>query len=306
MSDLARVGGTCFGFEPKSALDFSFLRTGTGAPLLVQERDDQSFDARGQRPLLEWSVPGSDPLHVRLYGGGSRFDLWIDRGGWFSVDTDVPSIDVPAGVDAIRREERLWGLPALLCFWARGDIALHAAAVEIDGGAVLLAAPGRFGKTTLATAFLAAGHRVLSEDLSRCSFAPDPVMLPGPALLKVRRDAYDRLDVQGASIVAEDRERVHLATDPTHRGDGGPVPLRAIVLLNEADGAPAFGRVDPVDAIQQLWVLAFNLPTDEGRARCFGDLVRLTQSVPVWRLDRPFNYESLTSVIGSLTTFFRA
>ena len=52
----------------------------------------------------------------------------------------------------------------MLCFRARGDTALHAAAVEVDGQAVVLGAPGTFGKTTLAAAFHAAGHRLLSED----------------------------------------------------------------------------------------------------------------------------------------------
>jgi hypothetical protein len=183
-------------------------------------------------------------------------------------------------------------------------VALHAAAVEIDGGAVLLAAPGRFGKTTLAAACLAAGLRVLSEDLSCCRLDGPPVMYPGPALLKVRRDAYEQLEIRGASIVAEDDERVHLATDPARRGGGAAVPLRAVVLLNEVPGSTALTRIDPVDALQQLWVLAFNLPTDEGRTRCFDDLIRLTEQVPVWRLDRPFEYRALDDVVSYLVDFF--
>jgi hypothetical protein len=125
-------------------------------------------------------------------------------------------------------------------------------------------------------------------------------------VLKVRRDAYEQLDLPDVSIVAEDRERVHLATRPSRRGDGGPVPLRAVVLLHEAGDVPTFERIPPVDAVQQLWVLAFNLPTDEGRARCFGDLVALTEAVPVWRLSRPFSYQSLADVVSSVADFFRA
>ena len=299
--------GICFGFEPKTTLDLGLLRPGSGDPLLVRERDEANEPLPGERPLLEWRVPGAEPLHTRLYGSGARYELLIEGGGWFSVDTDVPAIDVPAAANPVRREERLWGLPTLLCFWARGDLALHAAAIEVDGGAVLLGAPGRFGKTTLAAAFLAAGHRVLTEDLSCCRLAPDPVLLPGPALLKVRRDAYANLDLAGVPVVAEDRERVHLVTGARDRADGGPLPIVGILLLNEVpDDAPWFEPIAAADAVQQLWVLAFNLPNDADRARCFADLVGLTHSVPVWRLHRPFTYDALPGVVESVSRFFGA
>lgn len=301
-------GGVCFGFEPKSSLDLGLLRGGTGIPLLVRERDLAGDPERPSgEPLLEWQVPGVEPLHTRLHGSDGRYDLWIEGGGWFGVDTDTPAIDVPATGDPVRREERLWGLPSLLCFRARGDFALHAAAVEIDGGAVLLGAPGRYGKTTLAAGFLAAGHRVLTEDLSCCQLGPSTTLLPGPALLKVRKDAYAQLDLADAEVLAEDRERVHLTTGLERRGDGGPVPVRGILLLGgQPEDDIAFEPVDPVDAVQDLWVLAFNLPTDADRARCFADLVTLTRSVPVWRFRRPFTYAALPRVVDAVRRFFGA
>jgi hypothetical protein len=295
----------CFGFEPKASVDFAFLRGGSGAPLVVRERDEASVSVPAGPPLLEWNVPGPEPLHTRLYGGRPRFDLWIEGGGWFGIDTDQPAIDIPAASEATRREERLWGLPALLCFWARGDLALHAAAVDVGGGAVLLGAPGRFGKTTLAASFLVAGHRVLTEDLSCCRLGSDPVLLPGPALLKVRHDAFAHLDLGDVPVAAVDRERVHLSTASRDPGDGRPVPIRGICLINEVPGPEVtFDRIAPADAVQELWVLAFNLPTDADRTRCFGDLVALTSSVPVWRLNRPFSYDSLPRVVASVRDAF--
>ena len=60
---------------------------------------------------------------------------------------DAPLLTMPLGVEPVRREERLWGIPAALALIRRGDVAVHAAAVEIDGRALLFAGPGRFGKT---------------------------------------------------------------------------------------------------------------------------------------------------------------
>src|SRR2546430_14670805 len=80
--------------------------------------------------------------------------------------------------------------PPALCCMHRGALPLHAAAVEIESRAVVIAAPGRHGKTTLALAFQRHGYRVLTEDLACCSLASTPKLLPGPALLRVRPDVY--------------------------------------------------------------------------------------------------------------------
>ena len=143
---------------------------------------------------------------------------------------------LPDTENVVRREERLWSIPAMLCFLARGDAALHAAAVEVDGQAVVLAAPGSFGKTTLAAAFHAAGHRLLSEDTTCIRGAEAPLVVPGPAMLRLRHDVAEQLEIPNATPVGTvEDDRVHLALDPAVRGDCSPVPLRAIVLLRHAD-----------------------------------------------------------------------
>src|SRR4029453_8171040 len=121
-------------------------------------------------------------------------------------------------------------------FLPRGALPLHAAAVDLDGSAILLAAPGYHGKTTLAAAFLGAGFRILTEDIACCRVGELPTLFPGPAMLRVRRPSYERLEFPGTRVVAEEPGRVHLALEGSARGDGTPVPLRGIVLLQVDDG----------------------------------------------------------------------
>ena len=168
----------------------------------------------------------------------------------------------------MRREERLWGVPTMLCFLARGDVPLHAAAVNVGGEAVLLAAPGYYGKTTLAAGFDAAGYRVLAEDVACIRFAPEPHVVPGPALLRVRGDVAESFDLPGARAVAESDNRVHFSLDPARRGDCTPVPLHAIVLLRKGEDGIALERVAAADTLRDLWLLSFRLPTLEDRDRC--------------------------------------
>lgn len=296
--------GTCFGYDVHTGVRLSFLRQASGdasaVPLDVLEADEPA----GDRPplLAEWTPRPGNELHARLHLDGNYFRFWTDREGWFLIDVAAPSIAVPPSADPVRREVRLWGLPAALCYIARGDLPLHAAAVEVDGRALVFAAPGRFGKTTLAAAFLRAGHRVLAEDLTCCRLSPTPEVLPGPAVLRVRRDMYERLELGGTVAVAEEPERVFLALEEPRRGSGAPVRLSGIVLLREHQEGPRLEPLSAQAALPDLWSLSLNLPTDEDRARCFTGIATLAMGVKLWNLYRPLQFELLPSVVELLVS----
>jgi hypothetical protein len=239
-------------------------------------------------------------LHAQIYADGDAYRLWTDREGWFRIDPSGPSITAPPSDDPIRLEERLLGIPLLLCFLRRGDLPLHAAVVEIEGRAVLLAAPGHFGKTTLATAFLRAGHRVLSEDIACCRFAPVPSVLPGPAMLRVRTPAGRGPDIPYTRPVARDPGRIHLSIENPIRGGGDAVPLGAVIFLRPGAGAGELERVDPGRALPDLWSLSLKLPTDADRARCFDGAVRLADRVPIWNLRRALRFETLPWLVDRI------
>jgi hypothetical protein len=294
-------GLCCFGFSVRSQLNFRFLRPGPGTPLHVLEAAEGRTPPRGEL-LLEWDLhPGR--AFARFFSiGRGRYSLWIEKVGWFLVDPRAPSIEVPSVRDSLRREVRLWSLPMGLCMTERGDIAIHGAAIDVDGSAILLAAPGRHGKTTLAAAFVGAGHRLLSEDLTCCAPFPQPTVLPGPVVMRVRRDAFLRLSFPAAKVVAEDHDRVYLSVEEPHRGDGQPVPLRAIVFLRASSDETRMERVAAQDSLRDLWSLSFTVPTDASRTTCFEGLTQLTASTPVWNLHRRLRFDDLPLVVDRVIT----
>jgi hypothetical protein len=287
--------GSCFGFEIRSELDFSLLREGSGVPLSVVHADE-NWEASGE-PLLEW-LPRSDrPLHAKIFADGSRYRMWTDQEGWFAIDPSALRITAPPCEDTIRLEERILSFPLLLSFLPRGDLPLHAAAVEIDGSALLLAAPGYHGKTTLAAAFLGAGFRILTEDIACCRVSEAPMLAPGPAMLRVRTPSYERLEFPGTRVVAREPGRVHLALEGSARGDGNPVPLRGIVFLRLGETDGTIERVTPATALPDVWALSLKLPSDAARARCFSSAAELVDRVPVWNLSRALRYDTLPALV---------
>ena len=145
--------------------------------------------------VVEWKPRTGRPFHGRVYqNDAGRYRLWTSDAGWFLVDPAARSIAVESNVDPLRREVRLLTTPMLLLMVERGDLPLHASAVEIDGRVFLFGAPSRFGKTTMAAGFHVAGHRVLAEDVTCVQLADEPVVLPGPALLRIRNDVATRME----------------------------------------------------------------------------------------------------------------
>ena len=290
-----------FGFRIRSRTPLRFLRSGGGAETLDIAVASQPRTRPATTPLAEWAFAGPErEVRCTLYQMQRAFELWATDMGPYHIDPQAGRIEMPETHDELMREQRLWGIPAALCCMHRGDLPLHAAAVEIASRAVLLAAPRWHGKTTLALAFQHRGYRVLTEDLACCSLASTPRLLPGPALLRVRPDVYHGHPPAGTHVVAARRTRVYLGVNDDRKGDSAPVPIAAIVFLRESADGIVLRPVPAPAAIPDLWALSFRLPTADGRARVFAQVTRLAGACPVWNLYRPARLDSLDETVRRL------
>lgn len=281
-----------FGFTIRTAEPLQFLREGGGATKLEIVGSPSPAEQPYEEPLGEWPLHGTAyPARAALYRRPFGYDYWTSDAGLFRVDLKGGRIEIPADGDPILREQRLHGMPMLLSFDHRGDFSLHAAAVQVGGGAVILAAPSRFGKTTLAFGFHRRGHRILSEDLVCCRPGSLEV-LPGPALVRLRPDIYAGAPPIGMREVAVRPDRIFLGMEGRFRGSSSPLPILGIIFLREGEAL----RIEPapvVDSVRDLWHLGFRLPTAEARAESFRALGELAGGVPVWNLFRPLRLEHL-------------
>ena len=247
-------------------------------------------------PLGDWALHGTTyPARATLYRVPQGYEYWTTDAGRFLIDLEQGRIEVPADGDEILREQRLHGMPMLLSFAHRGDFSLHAAAVQVGSGAVVLAAPSRFGKTTLAFAFHERGHRLLSEDLVCCR-PSSMTVVPGPALARLRPDVWTGAPPPGMRVIAERPDRIFVAPVAGGRGSSEPLPLRGVVFLRESDEL----RIEAApsrDAVKDLWHLGFRLPTDVARAESFRQLTELAGSVPLWNVWRPIRLEALAATV---------
>lgn len=292
----------CFGFEVRSSCRFRFLRNGAdgSSPLDIRETSSD-IAAPADALIAEWVLPDpANAVRARLYRQNGVFHFWAGDAGWYRIHPSDGLIEMSVSDDDVRREQRLWGVPTVLCFMERGDFGLHAAAVEVDGRAVILAAPGRHGKTTLALAFHRMGYRLLTEDTTCCRLAPEPFLLPGPTSVRLRPDVFHGEAPAATQIVSVREDRIHLVLDSDRVGDIRPVPLRAIVFLRGPAERIAIERVHPGQALPDLWALNFHLQNTLARARSFDQLARLAGGIPIWNLHRPLTLSNLEEVVNRI------
>ena len=294
-----------YGFRVRCDQDLRFLRSGQGVETLQILTASAPRSRPNIEPLADWAIAGTSyDARATLYRVDDGFEFWTTDTGAYHIDPVSGRIEIPAECGDILREQRLWGIPTMLCYMHRGDFPLHAAAVQIGSGAVLLAAPSKFGKTTLAFAFHRRGYRVLSEDLVCCRASATCEVLPGPALMRLRPDVFDGGVPPGTLVMHRQADRLYLAPEPGCRGTSGPVPIVGIVFLRESTDGVRIERAAPAVALADLWHLNFRVPAREHRARSFEQLAKLAGSVSSWNVYRPFQLSLLEETVTLLATHF--
>lgn len=201
----------------------------------------------------------------------------------------------------------IWFLGTVLTYWLelQGVPVLHAASVEVPGGAVGFAADHGAGKSTLVTSFVAAGHRLLGDDVLPLDRRDDRTWAR-PAYPQIRMWPEQARRLLGSE---DGLERVQPSSTKRFARVGvdgfgafcpEPQPLLALYLVRRVDGGNA--TVEPVGFGEALtWLVRHSflagLVEASGMAAArfarFADVVR---QVPVRRLTYPSGYERLAEV----------
>lgn len=288
--------GSAFGLSLRSEFPLPGLEPGEGAgggnrgiALGLAPGPADSFD--GAERLQEWHYPdGALGLTIdRDEARGYRFYLY--GAGVFVLTADggraVLHLD-PAHEAAWDWRRYLIGQVLPFAALLHGLEVFHASAIEIDGGAVLLAGGSGLGKSTLALNMHLGGTGFLADDSVAIEPAGDRLLAhPAIATAKVREGARGLLreDTGGVLrevVVADKHEsRYRIQTAP------GPLPLRAVCMLEpgEEPGALA-AREGGADPWELLGSTFNDVLRDPARLQGQLDLCgRIAENVPFLRVE---------------------
>lgn len=184
---------------------------------------------------------------------------------------------------------------------------LHATVLERSGEAIGLVGESGQGKSTLAACFLAAGARLVTDDLMLVAPGGPPLrVFPGPARLKLLPDAAERLMGPGAAQVPMNPETdKHVIPVPAGSHCLEPPRLRGLYVLEHTDPLQPGIRIEPLAGREGFLALVghtFNryLADPERLRRQMAEVTRLLAAVPVKRIVYPPAFERLSEVRDAL------
>ncbi len=275
--------GSLYGFEVKSDLPLGRLNAATGT------RGELKVEAAAE-PLR---APAREPTGTLIDEEGrcwyasyeleqGRCLLQLPPAVSFLLEPATGRVVVDSrGEDGELLEHRIASSAICTLLALRGDLVLHASAVEVEGRAVLFCGPTLRGKSTLARALGEAGCRLLGEDGIAIGLDGErAIAFPGARGVRVR------------SRDGDGRGRTDLVADPGG-GEPAPCPVGAVVLLG---GRGAALEVEPLERARALALLTPNLIHSGGRASiglAFSRLATLLSSVPAFSASLPDDLAAL-------------
>jgi hypothetical protein len=271
-SDIELPGLPAWDGPPDAAADLVFCFGEVPPRLARPDHVAPLFQTRGRSEYL-LAVPGIGRILIR--------------------DGREVVIEPEAGADPLDTRSLLTGPVQAVLWHQRGLLPLHANAVIVNGRAVALAGHSAAGKSTLAAALAARGHKVMTDDVCIVDArgGSDAWVLPGYSRLRLWRDALDHLGIatNGLEPALPGKEKYFV--DSSDICVSASQKLSALVLLSRrASDAAAFAPLSGFDAVIALEsVVHMRRPARAlGRdAEIFAALTRLAGSATVWRLTMP-------------------
>ena len=202
-------------------------------------------------------------------------------------------IDAATGAEAPHLRLLILGAAMGVVLHQRGLPVFHASAIEIDGKAVAFLGGKMWGKSTMAAALHARGHRVIADDVMALSSSGlnGPVVLPAFPQLKLWPDSVASLGEDpealpriSPSFVKRDR--------PISNGFARqPTPLQRIYVLGKGP-SPQIDFLRPSKAFFELIRNYYSLRFDrQSQISSEGDdffqCAKIANCVPVFLLTRP-------------------
>lgn len=165
---------------------------------------------------------------------------YFDGVGQFEVrDGREITVEPDAGVPEDSLRTILLGACLAILMHQRQLFVLHCSAVRTERGAVVFAGMSGTGKSTMVSAFLQRGYRILADDMLALTLneAGEVIALPGFPQVKLWADSAKALgrSTEGLRRVLPEYEK--FVAPETERFDAAPGRLHAIYVLRVEDGA---------------------------------------------------------------------
>jgi hypothetical protein len=230
-----------YGYAVQTEIPFARLRDGP-APRGSIEIHRALSDPLARRHEVLWFLDHGG-AQLGLARSGADLLVWCSATGAYCLSAETRRIAAAPRGAPEWWEHRLASTVLPLMLSECGDLCLHAAALELSGGAILVCGKSGAGKSSLSAALILAGYHVMSEDGVVVSIVEgNPVAWSGLDGVRIEQRALAILRGQAPPPDGVDNPKnIHLR----ERRPAGALPARALIFLE-----PRAGTELAVEAVQ--------------------------------------------------------
>lgn len=194
-----------------------------------------------------------------------------------------------------------------LILFQRGYFLLHASSVMIgDEAWCFMGTPGA-GKSTTAAAFIKAGCKLLSDDLTAISFDREGVawVVPAYPQLKIWDNTVNGLVYDKASLQPVSEGVNKFSYQPKSGFQQEPVRLKEVYFLHKARNKKPLSALSgpeiPIETLKNF-PLPIGLLNDESLKKHFLQSFQCAKSADMWRKRRPEGFAKLEKWVGEVVS----
>jgi hypothetical protein len=270
------------------------IRSALPLPELVASKGATEVSVRFAR-IDSLPADTTEQGFVRATHKEVRF-FWEDAGAFLVRGGREIVIDPKPGAD--ERVLRVCVLGPVLgaLLYQRGLLTLHASTVVVAGEAVAFIGEKGMGKSTMAAALCARGHRLVADDITVVWFDEgySPMTYPGYPQLKLWPQAAAFLGDAPESLPKLEPSLDKRARLVTSAFSIAPIPLKRIYVLDEGE-AVEIEPLSPQEALVELIQHSYGrrLLQTMRTSSHFVQCTSVVRSVPVFSLRRPYRLSTL-------------
>ncbi len=186
----------------------------------------------------------------------------------------------------------------------RGQIALHASAVRVNGKAVLFCGTSGAGKSTIAAALVKRGYPLVTDDLCAITIAETPLVHPDGRQLKLWEQTIEKLELGSRRGSSVRTRRMKYYVEPSDIYSES-APIGAIYALRETR-PPHYSGIERPSIVNAAAVLRENvyrpiLRDRKGHAPTYLHAAAAIHRVAnIFYLTRPLDFAAMVDVIDGL------
>lgn len=244
------------------------------------------------------------------YEFGDDFSWLVNDTAWIIVEHGKRiTYELKEGgrVDYLQSYLLGWGMSMLAL--QRGILAIHCSAVADEAGAILICGESGAGKSTVTTAFLEKGYRLMADDMAFVDVKGDGIAMASPAFpyQKLCRDAALAKGYRMEDMIYIDEEKDKFLVPYTGNFSLTSVPVRGMCMLGIVTGTEVVST--RIKGMDQFYLVANNLFLRHllGAKKYepkIGQLcLKMAASVPCGFIGRPQEGDSIEAIMNSAMEF---